>query len=197
VRQITFDPAAFGHALCIIDSGGSHANMSGAYGEIPEEMIRVARLLGHERLAFADKRDFLRELPRLRREAGDRAVLRAWHFFGDTARARVEASALEDGRFADFLRLVRDSGRSSAQLLQNVYLSGAVQEQAVPVALALCEELLAGKGACRVHGGGFAGTVQAFVPDALLSAFRSGVDAVLGQGSCHVLAVRPVGGTVL
>lgn len=197
VKKIHFDPAAFDHALCIIDSGGSHANMSGAYGEIPAEMNRVAELLGHDHLAFADRNAFLVDLPRLRAEAGDRAVLRAWHFFNETERARQEARALEEDRFGDFLALVRESGRSSALYLQNVHLAGAVREQAVDVALALCEGILGTRGACRVHGGGFAGTIQAFVPNDMLDAFSLEVEAVLGKGSCHVLGIRPEGGVML
>lgn len=197
VKQIHFDAEAFAHALCIIDSGGSHANMSGAYGEIPEEMTRVANLLGCGRLAFADKEKFFAALPRLRAEAGDRAVLRAWHFFEETERAEQEAAALEENRFADFLALVRESARSSALHLQNIHLPNAVREQSVDVALAVCDRLLAGRGAARVHGGGFAGTVQAFVPMDMLSDFRTGVETVLGQGSCRILRVRPLGGTIL
>ncbi len=197
VEKVHFDPEAFGHALCIIDSGGNHANLSAAYGEIPAEMTLVANLLGHEHLAFADRAAFLGALPRLRAEAGDRAVLRAWHFFNDTERARLEASALEENRFADFLSLVRESGRSSVQYLQNVHLAGAVREQEVEVALALCDSVLGSRGAYRVHGGGFAGTIQAFVPNDMLDEFVDRVDSVLGSGRCDALAVRPTGGMML
>lgn len=193
LRQVPFDPAAFGHALCIIDSGASHADMSDAYADIPAEMLAVARLLGVSRLAYADKSVFLAQLPRLRAGAGDRAVLRAWHFFNESVRARDEARALEEGRFQDFLELVRESGLSSSLLLQNAHLAGASREQGIDVALALCGELLDGRGAFRLHGGGFAGTVQAFVPHDMLAAFCLKMEAVLGRGHCHVLRIRPEG----
>ncbi len=196
-RRIRFDPAAFRHALCLVDGGGDHAALSAAYAEIPAEMFRVAALLGRARLADADRGAFLRALPRLRAEAGDRAVLRAWHFFNETERARAEARALEEGRFGDFLALVRESGRSSAVYLQNAHLEGAVRSQAMDVALAVCEELLEGAGACRVHGGGFAGAVQAFVPEDRLEAFRAGAEAALGKGCCRTLAIRSAGGGVV
>src|SRR5699024_484276 len=129
--------------------------------------------------------------------AGDRAVLRALHFFSDDHRVEQETAALEEGRFDDFLALVRESGYSSWTMLQNVAVTGAVAEQAVAVALAVTQQLLAGRGACRVHGGGFAGTIQAFVPLDMLETFRSGVEAALRPGCCHVLSIRSVGGAVL
>ena len=139
----------------------------------------------------------LRELPRLRKAVGDRAVLRALHFFADDRRVEEETAALAGGDMDAFLSLVKASGRSSWTLLQNIAPTGAVKEQAMAVALAVAERALKGRGACRVHGGGFAGTIQAFVPLELLDGFREQVESVLGTGSCHVLRLRPVGGVVL
>jgi len=124
----------------------------------------------------------------------DRAVLRAFHYFNETERARKEADALIKGDFEEFLTIVRKSGLSSYMYLQNVYAASKPSEQAVSLALALCDELLADRGAFRVHGGGFAGTIQAFVPFDILDNFKSGIESVLGKDSCHVLAIRPVGG---
>ena len=124
----------------------------------------------------------------------DRAILRAIHFFHENERVQLQADALRDGDMERFLALVKASGRSSWMYLQNITPAGAVEQQAVAVALALCEELLDGCGACRVHGGGFAGTVQAFVPLSMRESFRAGVEAVLGAGKCHVLSVRAAGG---
>ena len=139
--------------------------------------------------------DFLRELPALRKEAGDRGVLRAFHFYAENQRAADEAQALRDGDFDRFLELVRASGRSSAQYLQNVVPTGQTEHQELMVTIALSERILAGRGAVRVHGGGFGGTAQAFVPLDLLEEFRTRTEEVLGAGSCHVLSIRPVGGT--
>mgnify|MGYP002614234684 FL=1 len=139
----------------------------------------------------------LRELPRLRKAVGDRAVLRALHFFADDRRVEEETAALAGGDMDAFLSLVKASGRSSWTLLQNIAPTGAVKEQAMAVALAVAERALKGRGACRVHGGGFAGTVQAFVPLEKLDAFKAEMEAILGKGRCHILSIRPEGGAVL
>ena len=194
VEKISFDLAAHRHALCIVDSGADHADLSDVYAAIPEEMARVAAFFGKTHLREVAPDAMISSLPSLRKAAGDRAVLRALHFFKDNQRAIDEASALKAGRFDDFLALIRDSGRSSAEYLQNTHVPGSDREQAVDVALALCGELLGKRGAYRVHGGGFAGTVQAFVPFDLLELFITGIDAALGGGSCHVLSIRPEGG---
>ena len=140
--------------------------------------------------------DFYAAIPPLRELCGDRAVLRAIHFYQENARVGQQVDALEQGDFDTFLNLVKQSGHSSYMYLQNVIPAGSKRQQDVALALALCQHLLQGQGAYRVHGGGFAGTVQAFVPFSLLENFRSGIDAVLGQGACHVLSIRPQGGVV-
>ena len=160
-------------------------------------MCAVAAYFGKKVLREVDEAEFLSAIPELRRAAGDRAVLRAMHFFADDRRASEEADALERGDMDAFLALVRESGRSSWELLQDITPTGAAKEQAMAVALAVAERALAGRGACRVHGGGFAGTIQAFVPLDALEGFKTGVEAILGEGSCHVLSIRPVGGTVI
>lgn len=197
VRSVAVDLESLGYALCIIDSGASHAALTGEYASIPEEMGAVAAYFGRKVLREVDEAELLRALPALRRAAGDRAVLRAMHFFADDRRSAEEADALERGDIDAFLALVRESGRSSWELLQNITPTGAAKEQAMAVALAVAERALAGRGACRVHGGGFAGTIQAFVPLDALESFSAEVEAALGQGSCRALSIRPVGGTVL
>lgn len=197
VRSVAVDLESLGYALCIIDSGASHAALTGEYASIPEEMGAVAAFFGRKVLREVDEAELLRALPELRRAAGDRAVLRAMHFFADDRRAAEEADALERGDMDAFLALVRESGRSSWELLQNITPTGAAREQAMAVALAVAERALSGRGACRVHGGGFAGTIQAFVPLDELESFSTEVEAALGSGSCRALSIRPVGGAVL
>ena len=191
------DLDALGYALCIIDSGADHADLTPEYDAIPREMREVAACFGKTVLREVEEADVLRELPRLRKAVGDRAVLRALHFFADDRRVEEETAALAGGDMDGFLSLVKASGLSSWTLLQNIAPTGAVKEQAMAVALAVAERALKGRGACRVHGGGFAGTIQAFVPLELLDGFREQVESVLGTGSCHVLRLRPVGGVVL
>ena len=197
VRSVAVDLNALGYALCIVDSGASHAALTGEYDSIPKEMRAVAAFFGKNVLREVDEAQVLSHLPQLRKAAGDRAVLRALHFFADDARVEGEAEALARGDMDAFLALVKESGRSSWEFLQNITPAGAVREQAMAVALAVAERALKGRGACRVHGGGFAGTIQAFVPLDSLEAFRAETEGALGAGSCHVLSIRPVGGAVL
>ena len=197
VRSVAVDLNALGYALCIVDSGASHADLTAEYDSIPKEMREVAAYFGKTVLREVEEEAVLRAIPQLREAAGDRAVLRALHFFADDRRAAREADALEQKDMETFLSLVQESGRSSWTLLQDITPTGAVREQAMAVALAVAERALEGRGACRVHGGGFAGTIQAFVPLDCLASFREQVEQVLGAGSCHVLSIRPVGGAVL
>ena len=195
VESISLDLHAQGYALCILDSGAGHADLTGEYAAITDELRAVSHHFGKEVLREVPEADFLRELPALRKEAGDRGVLRAFHFYAENQRAADEAQALRDGDFDRFLELVRASGRSSAQYLQNVVPTGQTEHQELMVTIALSERILAGRGAVRVHGGGFGGTAQAFVPLDLLEEFKTRTEEVLGAGSCHVLSIRPVGGT--
>ena len=194
IRSVNVDFSAYGHALCIIDSGADHADLTDEYAAVPGEMKAVAAWFGKEVLTQVEEAAFYQSLPQLRQACGDRAVLRCIHFYRENARVPRQVAALEEGNFAEFLRLVKESGFSSYMYLQNVIPAGCKQHQDVAVALALCEKFLAGRGAYRVHGGGFAGTVQAFVPVDLLEQFVAGVDGALGQGACHVLSIRPQGG---
>lgn len=197
VEAISLDLHAQGYALCILDSGAGHADLTGEYAAITDELKAVCRHFGKEFLRDVPEADFIRELPALRQEAGDRAVLRAFHVYAENRRAKAEADALRAGDFEGFLTLVRDSGHSSAMYLQNVVPTGQTDRQELMVTIALCENLLGGRGAVRVHGGGFGGTAQAFVPLDLLDSFKAGTEAILGSGSCHVVTIRPVGGVAI
>ena len=194
IRPVSFDFSACGHALCIIDTRASHADLTDEYAAIPGEIKAVCAHFGKEVLTQIPEEDFYKEIPSLRGKVSDRAILRAIHFYQDNARVPRQVAALEAGDFESFLALVTESGHSSYMYLQNVIPAGYKEHQDVALALALCEKYLQGKGAYRVHGGGFAGTVQAFVPNGILESFRSGIDAVLGEGACHVLSIRPQGG---
>ena len=194
IVPVNFDFSACGHALCIIDSRASHAELTDEYAAIPTEIKKVCAHFGKEVLSQIPEADFYAAIPALRAECGDRAVLRCIHFYGDDARVPQQVAALEAGDFDRFLELVKQSGQSSWMYLQNVIPAGYKEHQDMAVSLALCQHYLHGKGAYRVHGGGFAGTVQAFVPFELLDSFRTGIDGALGQGSCHVLSIRPQGG---
>ena len=194
VEKLDFDFSAAGHALCILDSGASHADLTDDYASIPEELRRISGYFGQTVLRDVPEERFWAELPALRSIAGDRAVLRAVHFYEENRRAGEEAQALREGDFDRFLSLVRQSGQSSWMYLQNVIPAGASAHQEMAVALALCHRLLGQRGAFRVHGGGFAGTVQAFVPHDLLPSFREETERIFGEGACHVLTVREQGG---
>ena len=197
LRQVQVDLEREGYALVIVDAGAGHADLTEEYAAIPREMGAVAACLGRERLGQATYEQFLEELPRVRSTCGDRALLRAMHFFQDDRRAAEQCAALERGDLAAFLRLVRRSGRSSFMNLQNVITCRDSREQPLAVLLALAEELLEGEGACRVHGGGFAGTIQAFVPLDRVERFTQGMEALTGADSCHVLSIRGTGAAQL
>lgn len=198
VEKVDFDFTKSGYSLCIIDSGADHADLTDEYAAVPAEMRAVANFFGKNVLSEVDENDFYKNEAAVRKSlSNDRAVLRAYHFFNETKRARAEAEALRKGDFDGFLALVKESGFSSYMYLQNIYAKGHTNDQAVAVTLAACERLLGGRGAYRVHGGGFAGTVQAFVPNDMLGSFKTEIEALLGKGMCHVLAIRPVGGVEL
>ena len=194
IRPVSFDFSATGHALCIIDSRADHADLTDEYAAIPGELKRVSACFGKEVITEIPEDEFYAAIPMLREQCGDRAVMRAIHEYNENRRVPQQVACLEKGDFESFLHLTRESGYSSWMYLQNVIPAGYVQQQAMAVALGLCEHYLQGRGAYRVHGGGFAGTVQAFVPFDLLDSFRAGIDAALGEGACHVLSIRPQGG---
>ena len=193
VEKLGFDFSACGYDLCIIDTGSNHDDLTDEYAAIREEMQQIAGVFGKTCLQELPEDVFYAHFSYLRQQCGDRAVLRAMHFYDDDRRAVQQAQALREGNFERFLQLVNASGSSSAAKLQNITPTGAVKDQAVAVALALGQKLLEGTGAIRVHGGGFAGTIQAYVPREKLETFRTGMDEVLGQGKCMVLHIRPGG----
>jgi galactokinase len=196
VEQISYNFANSGYSLCIIDTKGSHSDLTPDYAAIPTEMKEVAAFFGKEVLSEVEEKTFFASISALREKAGDRCVLRAIHFFAENERVLKEVAALKANQFDEFKRLIIESGYSSYMYLQDVFSPSHVQEQGVSLTLALCQKFLeeAG-GAYRVHGGGFAGTVQAFVPVAKLAEFIRQMENVLGEGSCHTLSIRPVGGT--
>lgn len=197
VERLDFDFASAGHALCIIDSGADHADLTDEYAAVTMELKEICAHFGKNVLREVPEEEFYAALPVLRRKAGDRAVLRAVHVYDENRRVEGQVAALRQNDFQTFLALIRASGLSSWRYLQNVVPAGYTHHQEVAFALAMAERLLDGRGACRVHGGGFAGTVQAFVPLDMLDGFKAEMERILGGGSCHVLTVRPVGGVRL
>lgn len=194
VRKVDYDFSASGYTLMIVDTGGSHADLNDDYAAVEQEMKAVARALGGSVLRQFSREHLLAELPFLReRLKNDRAILRALHFYNDDRRVVEQVGALEKRDFGMFLKHVVESGRSSWMLCQNCYSHKAIPEQGVSLALAMSENLLSGRGAWRVHGGGFAGTIQAFVPADLTADYGSAMRRVFGEKSCHELMIRPLG----
>ena len=194
IEKIDFDFGSCGHALCIVDTGGNHSDLTDDYAAVPLEMKTVAKCLGSDVLRNVDEDKFLSKIINLRNDISDRAILRAFHFFEEEKRVDAQADALIKGDFEEFKKLVIESGQSSYMYNQNVYSSRHTDEQGVSIALAISELLLKGKGAWRVHGGGFAGTVQAFVPLDILDKYKTSVENIFGMGRCYVLSIRPYGG---
>ena len=195
VEKVDVDFENYACSLCIVDTKGSHQDLTPDYAQIPADMKEVAAYFGKSVLREVDENEFFAQIPALRAKLGDRPVLRAMHFFGDNARVAAQVAALREGKFEEFLKMVSQSGDSSFKYLQNVYTNRDVQNQAVSIALAVSEQVLGGThGVCRVHGGGFAGTIQAFVKNDFVEAYRKALDGVFGEGSCHVLKVRKYGG---
>ena len=197
VTRLDFDFERAGYAICLVDVGCDHSRFTDEYAAVTDEMRAVAQHFGQQYLSEVSAADFWGRLREVRASAGDRAVLRAAHFFDDNARVPLQAAALAEGRFADFLELVSASGVSSAMQLQNLFSTSQPQQQAVGVSLALAAHLLGGRGAVRVHGGGFAGTIQAYVPTEMAEEFRAGMNRVLGAGRCWIVRIRPAGGVVI
>jgi len=197
IERIDFDFSKVGHALCIIDSGADHADLTDEYADITKELKAVCHVFGKEYLRDVDEDEFYNRLSEVRAAAGDRGVLRAMHVFEENKRVKKQVAALKENDFDTFLQYVKLSGESSWMNLQNVIPTGAKSHQEVALALGLARKLLAGRGAYRVHGGGFAGTIQAFVPVDILADFKAGMEKVLGEGKCHVLSIRAEGGVML
>lgn len=195
VETVAVDLAAHKYAMCIVASGADHADLTGEYAAVSEEMCQVARFFGAEYLRKVPAQQFFQAMSAVRAATSDRAVLRAVHFYEENERVRHALEALGQDRFDQFLSLVSRSGQSSWRFLQNIDPNGGAQPMAY--ALAAAEHALAGRGACRVHGGGFAGTIQAFVPLEMVNSFRTEMDAALFAGACSTLSIRPIGGCVL
>jgi galactokinase len=194
VERVDFDFASQGYSLCITDTKGSHADLTDDYAAIPAEMKAAAACFGKEYLRQVSKEELFAGLPMVREKAGDRAALRAIHFVEETERASLEAKALSNGDFQSFLKLVKASGNSSFKYLQNVYSNHDVDHQNVSIALAVSDSVLGENGVSRVHGGGFAGTIQAFVKNEAVKEYKAAMDGVFGEGSCSVLMIRKYGG---
>ena len=197
VERVDYDFTRSGHALCIVDTASSHGDLTDDYADITKEMGAVAAHFGRTVLRDVPLEDFHAAVPALRQKCGDRAVLRAMHFYSDDRRAVQEAGALKKGNFEAFLNMVNASGLSSSLCLQNTWSIHDPKQQAIPLALTVGEHLLDGMGAIRVHGGGFAGTIQAWVPEEYLPVFKNGIEELFGPGKCHVLHIRPVGGCMV
>lgn len=194
INKVDFDFANCGHSLVIVDTKGSHSDLTDEYAAVRTEMEQVAQVFGKKVLREVDENEFMSNISLVREKVNDRAVLRAIHFFNDSKRVACEVAALRDGDFEKFKELIIESGNSSYKYNQNVYACKKPLDQPVSLALSLSECVLKGKGAWRVHGGGFAGTIQAFVPDALLDNYITTMKSVFGDDSCYVLSIRPVGG---
>lgn len=194
IRKVDVDFDKFGYSLCIVDTKGSHADLTPDYAAVPKEMKEVAAFFGKSVLREVKEKDFYENIPAIREKLGDRAVLRAIHFYKDHKCVGKEVAALESGDFNKFLKKINKSGDSSYEYLQNVFPVSHPEAQGVALCIALSRKILKGEGAVRVHGGGFAGTMQAFVPNDLVAKYRKEIDKYYGEGSCHVLKVRKYGG---
>ncbi len=194
IEKIECDMKTYGYDLAIIDAGADHAGLTHEYASIPAEMKKVARVFGREVLGEVSENEFYDRISQVRSDVGDRATLRAVHFFRDSRRAKEEAKCLKCSDFDGFLKLVKESGDSSFKYLQNIYVSGAVKNQEMAYALAVCEELLGGRGAVRIQGGGFGGTLEAFVPCEMTESFKLGIEKMLGKDMCKILSFRKDGG---
>ncbi len=194
VSKVNVDFGSFGQSLCIVDTKGSHADLTGDYAEVPQEMRAVANFFGKEYLRDVDEAEFFANIAAVRKAAGDRAVLRSIHIFNENKRVEKQKDALQAGDYDTFKKLIIESGNSSYKYLQNVYSNHKLQEMSVAIGLAMTEQILGEKSVCRVHGGGFAGTIQAFVPNELVAEYKEGIEKVFGKGACYVLQIRKYGG---
>ena len=194
VEKVPFDPADYGYDLIITDVKASHADLSDEYSKVPLEMKAAAKVMGHEVLSEATLDELFDHVKEIREQCGDRAFLRAYHFLNETQRAHDEAEALKKQDIKTFFKLVRESGRSSWMYLQNISVGSMPESQAVAIGLAISESVIHEDGAYRVHGGGFAGTIQAFVNKNTTGAFIERMEKTFGKGCCYILRIRDVGG---
>lgn len=194
VEKVNFDLNKYGYSLCITDTKGSHADLTADYAAVPQEMKKVAAFFGKEVLLGLTVDDILENIVEIRAQVGDRGVLRAIHFIRENERVKKEVAALSKEDIEEFLKNVKASGNSSYKYLQNVYSNADVKHQNVSLALAISEDFLGDNGVCRVHGGGFAGTIQAFVKNDMVAEYQKKMDKVFNQGACSVLKIRKYGG---
>ena len=194
VHHIAFDFATCNHRICIVDVGENHENLTHEYTDITTEMRQISQELGASFLREISYENLLSKISQLRSQYGDRAILRALHFLTENERVIKQANALQKGDFQAFKNLVLESGHSSFEYLQNIHVSSAIKQQGISLALSLAQQVLNGTGAWRVHGGGFGGTTQNFVPNELVPTFVKTMETVFGNGCCHTLTIRPVGG---
>lgn len=195
IEKVAFDPEEYNIDLILTDVRASHADLSDEYSAIPTEMKGVARILGQDVLSRCTTDQLMANVLKIREALGDRAFLRAYHFLKETQRAKEEAVALREKNIDRFLQLVKESGQSSWMYLQNICPPGAKTEQPVAIGLMISDAVLDGEGAYRVHGGGFAGTIQAFVPKAKTKDYIKAMESAFGEGACYILKIRGVGGT--
>lgn len=195
IKKVDFDFAKSGYSLCIVDTHGNHSDLTDDYAAVRVEMESVAEAMGKRVLREIPAEEFFQKIPELVGKVNDRAILRASHFYNENVRVEKAVDALESNDFESFKQTINQSGLSSFLYNQNVYTTNNPTEQKLSLALCISQQILEGKGAWRVHGGGFAGTIQAFVPADCLEEYKSTMDAVFGEGSCYVLIIRPVGGT--
>ena len=189
-EKIDFDLSKYGYSLCIVNTGGNHADLTDDYAAVPAEMKSVAALMGKPLLRACDEEDFISRISYMRSIVGDRAVMRAMHYFAENKRVDVQKKALIDGDIDEYLAQVTLSGNSSFKFLQNVYTNKNVSEQGISLALAITERFGA---TCRVHGGGFAGTVQAYIKNERVDEYKKAIEAIFGENSCQVYTIRPYG----
>ena len=194
IEKIDLDITKSGHTLCVVDTGGNHADLTQDYADITIECKKISNALGVDFLRDADEIEFQSKMGELRATCGDRAVLRAFHFFNENQRVGLQRAALKKGDFEEFFEYVNDSGESSYKYLQNLYSNSNVEEQGLSLAIAVTKNFLGKSGACRVHGGGFAGTIQCYIPNDRLDAYCTMIEAIDGENSCVPLKIRPVGG---
>ena len=194
VEKLDFNMSEYGYSLCITDTKGSHADLTDEYAAVPMEMKNIAKHFGKEVLRDVEYLSVLKAIPELREKYGDRSVLRALHFFHENERVQKEVNALKNKDITLFLENVKASGDSSFKYLQNVYSGSDIENQNISIALLMSDISLKEEGVSRVHGGGFAGTIQAFVKNEYVESYKILMDNVFGEGSCKDLRIRKYGG---
>ncbi len=194
VKEVNVDFSEFNYSLCIVDAKGSHASLTEEYASIPQEMKKVANYFDQEVLREVDEKEFKSHIPDLRKECGDRSVLRAYHFFNENKRVIKLVEALEHKDINEFCKYIEESGNSSYEVLQNVYTTSDPQNQSLSIALTISKDVLNNKGVSRVHGGGFSGTIQAFVSNDYVHIYKQEIEKIFGVNSCHILKIRKQSG---